>query len=248
MPIRLLLLAGAVVLLFAAAAPVSHARTACVDEILDEWVHPSKSIATTHALKCYDLALKEAPEDVLLYTNFETDVRSAKQAAVRSQQTNTPTSASPPPSPPPAASQPASAPAASPPQAPPPDGPPEQSLIIDPEQPVDEALNEVVSVDPLAVEPPPVVGEVVPIDEPAPVNQVESQAVDAPVIDVLRNIGPDDAGSVPLPLIIITVLSGLLAIIGATLLAARHVQTKRLAEAPPLPPRTPSAGGSDPTL
>ena len=82
-PIRLLIVAGALAAAFAALAPVSHARTACVDRILDEWVHPSQSIAPTHALKCYDLALTEAPEDVLLYTNFESDVRAAKQSAIR---------------------------------------------------------------------------------------------------------------------------------------------------------------------
>ena len=54
----------------------------------------------------------------------------------------------------------------------------------------------------------------------------ESEAVDAPVIDVLRNIGPNDARSVPVPLIVLTILSGLLAIVGATLLAARHVQSQ----------------------
>lgn len=230
MHIRLILLVGALLLLFGAAAPVSHARTACVDDILNEWVHPKKSIASTHPLKCYDLALKEAPQDVLLYTNFETDVRSAKRLAVRSEPNSATSTPTPPPAQPPAAptSQPTS----------PPDSVgelPEQEIAIAPEERVDESVESTAQF-PITIE------EVVPIEPPP----VESAAVAAPVIDVLRALGPDDASSVPVPLIVLTVLSGLLAIIGGTLLAARHVQNRRLAEAPPLPPRSTSSRNDGP--
>ena len=224
MHIRLILLVGALLLLFGAAAPVSHARTACVDDILNEWVHPKKSIASTHPLKCYDLALKEAPQDVLLYTNFETDVRSAKRLAVRSEPNSATSTPTPPPAQPPAAptSQPTS----------PPDSVgelPEQEIAIAPEERVDESVESTAQF-PVPIEPPP----------------VESAAVAAPVIDVLRALGPDDASSVPVPLIVLTVISGLLAIIGGTLLAARHVQNRRLSEAPPLPPRSTSSRNDGP--
>ncbi len=230
MHIRLILLVGALLLLFGAAAPVSHARTACVDDILNEWVHPKKSIASTHPLKCYDLALKEAPQDVLLYTNFETDVRSAKRLAVRSEPNSATSTPTPPPAQPPAAptSQPTS----------PPDSVgelPEQEIAIAPEERVDESVESTAQF-PITIE------EVVPIEPPP----VESAAVAAPVIDVLRALGPDDASSVPVPLIVLTVLSGLLAIIGGTLLAARHVQNRRLSEAPPLPPRSTSSRNDGP--
>ena len=87
--------------------------------------------------------------------------------------------------------------------------------------------------------------EVVPLDPEPTVEPPRSEAVDAPLIDVIRNIGPNDARSVPVPLIVLTILSGLLAIVGATLLAARHVQSKRLSEGPPLPPRRRGFGGDD---
>jgi hypothetical protein len=87
----------------------------------------------------------------------------------------------------------------------------------------------------------------VPIEPPPPAEPVESAAVAAPVIDVLRALGPDDASSVPVPLIVLTILSGLLAIVGGTLLAARYVQNRRLAEAPPLPPRSTSSRNDGPT-
>ena len=208
---------------------MSHARTACVDDILDEWVHPTKSISSTHPLKCYDLALKEAPQDVLLYTNFETDVRSAKRLAVRSE-TNTATST--PTSPP-----------ASPPG--PLDEPPEQAIAIVPEEPIDESA-EGTAEFPITIEAAPPIEEVVPIEPAPPAATVESAAVAAPVIDVLRTLGPDDASSVPVPLIVLTILSGLLAIVGGSLLAARYVQNRRLAEAPPLPPRSTSSRDDDP--
>jgi hypothetical protein len=249
MRIRLILLVGALLLLFGAAAPVSHARTACVDDILDEWVHPTKSIASTHPLKCYDLALKEAPQDVLLYTNFETDVRSAKRLAVRSETstaTATPTSslsAPPPPAQPPSAptSQPSSPPASS---SSPLDELPEQAIAIAPDEPVDESVESTAEF-PITIEAPPPIEEVVPIEPAPPTETVVSTAVAAPVIDVLRTLGPDDASSVPVPLIVLTILSGLLAIVGGSLLAARYVQNRRLAEAPPLPPRSTSSRDDD---
>lgn len=242
-PIRLLIVAGALVALIASAAPAAHARTACVDDILDEWVHPSKPIATDHKLKCYDLALTEAPEDVLLYTNFESEVRAAKQAAIRKNRRGTQTGTASPPAP---APQPAGSPPTPPPPPPAapieppdvvePDLSEEQPLIIDSEQPPGDAPDGVVA-DPLGVDEAPLVEDVLPIDEPVEIPPAASEAVDAPVIDALRNIGPNDARSVPVPLIVLTILCGLLAIIGATLLAARHIQSKRLAEGPPLPPR-----------
>ena len=246
MPMRLLIVISVLAAAFAALAPVSHARTPCVDRIIDEWVHPSKPIASSHALKCYDLALDEAPEDVLLYTNFESEVRAAKQAAIRENRakpkksTSSPPTATPAPPPPtssptpPAAPPPVAAPAEPPPTPPAPTEEPQQEFVLESEQPSEtsEALT-----SPLEIEEAPQVEEVLPIDEPVDVAPVESEAVDAPVIDALRNIGPNDASSVPIPLIVLTVLSGLLAIIGGSLLAARHVQSKRLAEGPPLPPR-----------
>ena len=246
MHIRLILLVGALLLLFGAAAPVSHARTACVDDILDEWVHPKKSIASTHPLKCYDLALKEAPQDVLLYTNFETDVRSAKRLAVRSEPNSATSTPTPPPSAPPPAAQPPAAPTSQP--TSPPDSVgelPEQEIAIAPEERVDESVESTAQF-PITIEAPPPIEEVVPIEPPPPAEPVESAAVAAPVIDVLRALGSDDASSVPVPLIVLTVLSGLLAIIGGTLLAARHVQNRRLAEAPPLPPRSTSSRNDGP--
>jgi hypothetical protein len=236
-PIRLLIVVGAIAAAFAAIAPVSHARTPCVDRILDEWVHPSKPIATTHALKCYDLALTEAPEDVLLYTNFETDVRSAKQAAIRRDRAPAQQTAAPPPA----------APVESVPPGEPLEELPIEELVIEPEQPPVEEV-EGTAVDPLAVEEVAPVEDVVPLDEPVPVEPVQSEVVAAPVIDVLRDIGPDDASSVPVPLIVLTIVCGLLAIIGAMLLAARHVQSRRLAEAPPLPPRRRALGDDDPAI
>lgn len=255
MPTRFLVLLIGAVALLAASAPVSHARSACVDDILDEWVNPSTSIAASHPLKCYDLALKEAPEDVLLYTNFETDVRTAKRIALRSKQTSTSTSeASPsgaaappssqPPNPPPANPAPTPAPVDS--VQPPQENAQGQNLEIEPEQPAERTLDATAPIDPLTIEPPQAVEEVVPLEEPLPPAPIESEAVDAPVIDALRNIGPDDASSVPVPLIVLTILSGMLALIGATLLAARHMQAKRLSQAPPLPPNGAGSGSNEP--
>ncbi len=246
-PIRILLAVGVLVVATAVLAPISHARTACVDRILDEWVHPSKPIGTTHALRCYDLALIEAPEDVLLYTNFETDVRAAKQAAIREQQAKVgpPDDASPPaPTSPPAPPAPPATPAEPPAPAPaPPVALPEQELVLEPKQPASDPAGTTIA-DPLAVEEAPTIEDVVPIGDVAAA-RAEGEAADAPLIDVLRNIGPNDAGSVPVPLIVLTILCGLLAIIGGTVLAARHVQARRLAESPPLPPRTAGRGGAD---
>ena len=244
-PIRLLIVAGALAAAFAALAPVSHARTACVDRILDEWVHPSQSIAPTHALKCYDLALTEAPEDVLLYTNFESDVRAAKQSAIRKRRAaqngkieNPSGGAAPPP----------------------PQGPtsaPDPPLEPAPAVPAGEQPNVVIKAgaasepatsDPLAFEEAPQTQEVVPLEGDPSVEPPQSEAIDAPVIDVLRNIGPNDARSIPVPLIVLAILSGLLAIVGATLLAARHVQSRRLSEGPPLPPRRRGFGSDDTSL
>ena len=255
-PIRLLIAVGAVVAAFAALVPISHARTACVDRILDEWVHPSKPIATTHALKCYDLSLKEAPEDVLLYTNFETDVRAAKQQAIRRNRaeaekgnanTNPPVSPPSSPTPPPAAPPPPSADLPlelDPAPGEPIEELPQPELVLESAQPPVDPTTES-DIDPLGVGEPAQTEDVVGIDEPVEIAPVDSEAIDAPVIDVLRNIGPDDARSVPVPLIVLTILSGLLAIIGATLLAARHVQSRRMAEGPPLPARKRQLGEND---
>ncbi|MGI9657733.1 MAG: hypothetical protein ACR2OD_02400 [Gaiellaceae bacterium] len=245
-PFRILIVVGALIAAFAALAPAAHARTACVDRILDEWVHPSQSIATTHALRCYDLALTEAPEDVLLYTEFETDVRTAKQAAIRERreaensELESPAGGSPPPTAPPSAPpapiEPGPAPA-----------PLEQpDLVIEPDGTPDQTPD-TAEMDPLGVDEAPQEQEVVPL-APGPDEPPRSEAVDAPVIDVLRNIGPNDARSIPVPLIVLAILSGLLAIVGATLLAARHVQSKRLSEGPPLPPRRRGFGSDEPDL
>ena len=115
--------------------------------------------------------------------------------------------------------------------------------MLEPKQPASDPAGTTIA-DPLAVEEAPTIEDVVPIGDVAAA-RAEGEAADAPLIDVLRNIGPNDAGSVPVPLIVLTILCGLLAIIGGTVLAARHVQARRLAESPPLPPRT--AGAAAPT-
>ena len=254
-PIRLLIVVGALVAAIAAITPTAHARTACVDRILDEWVNPSKPIATTHALKCYDLALKEAsgrraalhqlrdrrargqvgsdPPESQRGTEGECEPEScaiaAELAHVAAVAPSAPVEPSIEPSPPPPETL---------------EELPAPELVLEPDSSLDDPVA-VAGVDPLAVDEAPQAEDVVPIDDPAEIQVVESEAVDAPVIDILRNIGPDDASSVPVPLIVLTILSGILAIIGGTLLAARHVQSRRMAEGPPLPPRQPGLRDSD---
>ena len=66
----------------------------------------------------------------------------------------------------------------------------------------------------------------------------ESDTQAAPLVELLRDAGPNDSQSVPVPLIVLTIVTGILALLGAGVLSFRYFQARRYADAPPLPPRS----------
>ncbi|MFQ5425546.1 MAG: hypothetical protein ACE5EV_00520 [Gaiellales bacterium] len=221
----------------AVSGPIAHAGTPCYEQVLDEWID-TEIVSATYDVSCYDEALKRAPDDLLLYSSFEDDVLAAKSKAVRQQ-----ASASKAPSPS-AQAAPAATPPPPPPAAPPaadeaapsiePELTPDQLLDPIPEESLDELLT---PIDPAA--PPPV------LEAPAPLEPLQPDVAEpseaAPVVAVLRAVGPNDSRSVPVPLIVLTIVAGLLALGGAGVLGYRHYQARRYAESPPLPPRPPES-------
>ena len=220
----------------------ASAGTKCAEDILDDWIDDQK-IATTYPVSCYDEAIDFAgrrAQDILLYSSFEDVVLAAKSSAVRAQASPSPPS---PPAPsPPAAPAPAPAQSPSPSPSPePPAAPPEPPVEDDPT--VGDLLEEIAE-DPLAQVAPPSAPP--PLEPPALAEPgagdvagvAESDTQAAPLVELLRDAGPNDSQSVPVPLIVLTIVTGILALLGAGVLSFRYFQARRYADAPPLPPRS----------
>ena len=62
----------------------AEAGQQCWRVIINEW-STGGTVSTTHGIQCYDAAIANAPDDLLVYSSFEGDVASAKRRAVRSQ-------------------------------------------------------------------------------------------------------------------------------------------------------------------
>lgn len=214
------------------AVPAS-AGTKCAEDILDDWVDDQK-IAATYPVSCYDEAIDYAvrrAQDLVLYSSFEDVVLEAKSRAVREQAVASPPSPSP--------AQPPTSPAAPPAESEPPEAPVDDPTVQELLEEIDEDPLAAAAAAPPAGPPPPkppALAESVATDV-AGVAASDTQA--APLVELLRDAGPNDAQSVPVPLIVLTIVTGILALLGAGVLSFRHFQARRYADAPPLPPRSP---------
>ena len=217
-----------------ASGPLAHAGTPCHERVLDEWID-TETVSSTYGISCYDKAIKRAPDDLRLYSSFEDDVLAAKSKAVRQQAK----AAS-------APSSPSPAPALT--ATPPPPAAPPQQPVVENAAPVDDLPVEEV-LDPVSGELLPELTTAPPVlevPEPAELLQlvegdVTEQSQAAPVIEFLRDVGPSDSRSIPVPLIVLTIVAGLLALGGAAVLGYRQYHARRYDEAPPLPPRPPDS-------
>lgn len=77
-----MLVAAVSALAFGVAAPAAAASTPCWRQVIDEWVKTDR-IASTYPLHCYRDAIGHIPEDMLIYSSIEPDIRSAMQLAAR---------------------------------------------------------------------------------------------------------------------------------------------------------------------
>jgi hypothetical protein len=238
-----ILTAGATAAVLAAGS--AGAATPCAKAIQDEWA--AGQIATTHELSCYDAALEEAQGDVLLYSDFVEQVLTAKRRASQAQRSTAtlepaappPPAASPapppprrtestepaPPPPPPAPTPPAAEPVAPPVAEPPPS---------EPVQPSDGAAAAPAPVFAPAAPAPPAPAPSPPAAAPAPAAPARTVApapVPAPQLEAAPELDVV-SGSPPAALVALALVSGLLALSGATLFGMRLLESRRTTPVP----------------
>ena len=83
-PLKALCLALTAGLCAAVLSAPAHGGSKCWQVIIEEWSDRG-SVSTSYDIQCYEAAVANAPDDLLLYSSFEGDVFTAKRRAVRKQ-------------------------------------------------------------------------------------------------------------------------------------------------------------------
>jgi hypothetical protein len=82
--LALIALAGAVALMLSLATPTAMAAKPCWERVVDDWVYNGR-IDATYPPSCLSAALKNVPEDIRAYSDFEERVKEARQNALRNR-------------------------------------------------------------------------------------------------------------------------------------------------------------------
>ncbi len=80
-----MLVAALAALALGAAASPAAAKSACAQQIIEDWSDEDRRITQTYPLHCYQAAIAVVPEDLGVYTGIEEDILAARKAAARNR-------------------------------------------------------------------------------------------------------------------------------------------------------------------
>ena len=80
-----MLVAALAALALGAAASPAAAKSACAQQIIEDWSDEDRRITQTYPLPCYRQAIAAVPEDLGVYTGIEEDILAARNQAARNR-------------------------------------------------------------------------------------------------------------------------------------------------------------------
>jgi len=81
------LVAALAALALGAAASPASAKSACAQQIIEDWSDEDRRITQKYPLHCYREAIAAVPEDLGVYTGIEEDILAARNQAARPNRT-----------------------------------------------------------------------------------------------------------------------------------------------------------------